>query len=142
MSSSSAAASYERFKEFRDGVVPELLAGGWTIDPDGPRVPNPCSPSSPSLPRVRLIYRNPADGLYYGLKDAVRVALGDRPRREGVPKLTERQKDAVLRYLYDPENAASIVGDCQEFLHEEEEFSGLRRAVEHFIETLRANVGR
>jgi hypothetical protein len=91
---------------------------------------------------VHLQYLNPEDGLYYGLKDAVRVAVGDHPRRAGVAKLTERQKEAVLRYLYDPANAASIIEDCPEFLHEEEEFSGLRVAVENFIEHLKEGVGR
>jgi hypothetical protein len=137
--SPSTAASYERFRKFRDAVVPELIEGGWTFDPDGPRVSNPISPT---LPRVRLQYLNPEDGLYYGLKDAVRVAVGDRPRRAGVAKLTERQKEAILRYLYDPENAASIVEDCPEFPDEEGRFSGLRAAVENFIEHLREGVGR
>ena len=139
MLSESANQSYERFKEFRDAVVPELLAGGWVFNEDGPRVSNPISPS---LPRVRLQYLNPEDGLYYGLKDAVRVVTGERPRRAGIPKLTERQKNAALRYLYDPENAASIVEDCPEFQDDEETFPGYRRAIEHFIENLREGVRR
>lgn len=131
----SENAAFERFRKFRDGVVPHLVALGWVQDPDGPRV---SSPISPSHPRVRLHYKNPADGLYYGLKDAVRVSLGERPRRGGVAKLTERQKEAALRYLYDPGNAPSIVEDCPEFPVED----GYRRAVEHFVEGMRGGVGQ
>jgi hypothetical protein len=139
MLSETAAKSYERFCEFRDATVPELVAGGWTVDEEGLKVPNPIADH---LPPVRLRYRSPDDGLYYGLKDAVSVATGRRPRREGLPKLTERQRDAILRYLYDSENASSIIEDCPEFSDDEGSFSGMRRAVEHFIEKMRKGVGR
>lgn len=78
--------SYEQFCEFRDEAVPALLAAGWSIDPEPPRVPNPISSD---LPPLRLQYQNPEDRLYYGLKDAVRKLIGKQPRRPGVPKDTE-----------------------------------------------------
>jgi hypothetical protein len=131
-------SNYEEFKKFQEAVVPELLSNGWTYDDDGPKIPNPLGRG---LPPIRLRLRSPA-GLYYGLKDAVRVAVGDQPRRAGIPKLSSFQTNAILRYLYDPENASSIVEDCREFPDDEESFSGYRRAVEVFIENLREKVDR
>lgn len=60
----------------------DLVEDGWFRDPEGALETNPTPGELP----IRRCWRSPHDGLYYGIRDALRIAMGKDPRHPGVPK--------------------------------------------------------
>jgi len=78
---SEAMARIRYIRETKREVEPLLFAEGWVKDENGPKRPNPFNEDD--YP-IRVSYRDPASGLYFSFFDAMRVMMGQRPRREEI----------------------------------------------------------